>query len=63
MHREYTKKAKKVLELTGKIAKMMHHNYIGTEHLLVGLLKEDMGVAACVLADAGLAEEDRKSVV
>ena len=57
MHREYTKKAKKVLELTGKIAKMMHHNYIGTEHLLVGLLKEDMGVAACVLADAGLAEE------
>ncbi len=56
MHREYTKKAKKVLELTGKIAKMMHHNYIGTEHLLVGLLKEGMGVAACVLAEAGLEE-------
>ena len=58
MHKEYTKKAKKVLELTGKISVMMHHNYIGTEHLLVGLLKEATGVAACVLMDAGV-EENR----
>lgn len=57
MHRPYTKKAKKVLELTEKVSKMMHHNYIGTEHLLVGLLKEATGVAACVLMDAGVEEE------
>lgn len=36
---------------------MMHHNYVGTEHLLVGLLKEGTGVAACVLMDAGIEEE------
>lgn len=58
MHKEYTKKAKRVLELTSKISVMMHHNYIGTEHLLVGLLKEATGVAACVLMDAGV-EENR----
>lgn len=57
MHKQYTQKAKKVLELTGKVSKMLHHNYIGTEHLLVGLLKETTGVAACVLMDAGLEEE------
>ena len=34
----------------------MHHNYIGTEHLLLGLLKEGSGVAACVLMDAGVEE-------
>lgn len=57
MHKQYTQKAKKVLELTGKTSKMMHHNYIGTEHLLVGLLKETTGVASCVLMEAGLEEE------
>lgn len=57
MHKPYTEKAKKVLELTGKISKKMHHNYIGTEHLLVGLLKESTGVAACVLMDVGLEEK------
>ena len=58
MHKEYTKKAKRVLELTRKAAAMLHHNYIGTEHLLIALLKEGTGVAACVLMDAGV-EENR----
>ncbi len=58
MHKQYTQKAKKALELTGKVSRMMHHNYIGTEHLLVGLLKETTGVASCVLMDAGV-EEDK----
>ena len=58
MHKEYTKKAKKVLELSRKAAAMLHHNYIGTEHLLIALLKEGTGVAACVLSGAGV-EEDR----
>lgn len=45
------------MELTCKLSVMMHHNYVGTEHLLVGLLKEGTGVAACVLMDAGIEEE------
>ena len=57
MHKPYTEKAKKVIELTTKAAKKMHHNYIGTEHLLLGLLKEGTGVAACVLMDEGVEEE------
>lgn len=56
MHKPYTKQAKKVMELTTRAAKGMHHNYIGTEHLLVGLLKEATGVAACVLMEAGVEE-------
>lgn len=57
MRKPYTKQAEKVMELTAKAAKGMHHNYIGTEHLLLGLLREGSGVAACVLADAGVEEE------
>ena len=57
MHKEYTKKAKKVLELSRKAAAMLHHNYIGTEHLLIALLKEGTGVAACVLSGAGVEEK------
>jgi len=56
MHKPYTKQAQKVIELTTKAARSMHHNYIGTEHLLLGLLKEGGGVAACVLMDAGVEE-------
>lgn len=56
MHKPYTKQAQKVIELTTKAARSMHHNYIGTEHLLLGLLKEGSGVAACVLMDAGVEE-------
>lgn len=56
MHKPYTKQAQKVIELTTKAARSMHHNYIGTEHLLLGLLKEGSGVAACVLMDARVEE-------
>ena len=56
MHKPYTKQAQKVIELTTKAARSMHQNYIGTEHLLLGLLKEGSGVAACVLMDAGVEE-------
>ena len=57
MQKPYTKKAKKVMELSGKISKVLKQNYIGTEHLLVGLLREGTGVAAKVLYEAGLEEE------
>ena len=46
---KYTDKAKRALELAKRISKSMHYNYVGTEHLLVGLLKEGTGVAAEVL--------------
>ena len=54
MQKPYTEKAKKAMELAGKSSKMMHHNYIGTEHLLLGLLKEGSGVAAKVLMSMGV---------
>ncbi|MEG0805804.1 MAG: ATP-dependent Clp protease ATP-binding subunit [Lachnospiraceae bacterium] len=51
MQKEYTQKAYKALELANKASKKLHHNYIGTEHVLLGLLKEGTGVAARVLGD------------
>lgn len=45
----FTPKAKKVLEYAVEEARLMGHNYIGTEHLLLGLLKEKEGIAAKVL--------------
>ena len=57
MQKPYTEKAKKAMELAGKSSKMMHHNYIGTEHLLLGLLKEGSGVAAKVLMSMGVEEK------
>lgn len=46
----YTLNAKKVLDLAKRLAKSMHYNYVGTEHILAGLLKEGSGVAAEVLS-------------
>ncbi len=45
----YTPRVKKVLALAGKEAKALHHSYVGTEHILLGLLREGDGVAARVL--------------
>src|SRR5258707_547354 len=45
----YTPRVKKVLALAGKEAQALHHTYVGTEHLLLGLLREGEGVAARVL--------------
>ena len=57
MNRPYTAKAKKALALAGRMSRNLHHNYIGTEHLLLGLLHEGSGVAACVLMSNGVEEE------
>ena len=57
MNRPYTAKAKKALTLAGRMSRSLHHNYIGTEHLLLGLLREGSGVAACVLMSNGVEEE------
>src|SRR5881394_3502163 len=45
----YTPRVKKVLALAGKEAKTLNHSYVGTEHILLGLLREGEGVAARVL--------------
>ena len=45
----YTPRVKKVLSLSGKEAKALNHSYVGTEHILLGLLREGEGVAASVL--------------
>lgn len=57
MQKPYTKKAEKVLEIAKKASRSMHHSYIGTEHLLIGLLGEGSGAAAKVLSSVGVDEE------
>src|SRR3990167_7355100 len=50
----FTPKAEKVIELAMDEAKAMGHNYVGTEHLLLGLIREGEGVASQVLLNLGL---------
>ena len=50
----FTPKAKKVIELAMDEARNLGHNYIGTEHLLLGLIREGEGIAAQVLVNLGL---------
>ncbi|SDL03823.1 ATP-dependent Clp protease ATP-binding subunit ClpC [Nonomuraea jiangxiensis] len=52
-HIPFTPRAKKVLELSLREALQMRHNYIGTEHILLGLIREGEGLAAQALTDAG----------
>jgi ATP-dependent Clp protease ATP-binding subunit ClpC len=60
----FTPRAKKVLELSMEEASNLGHNYIGTEHLLLGLIKENEGIAAKVLTNLGVKlEEVREEVL
>jgi Clp amino terminal domain, pathogenicity island component/UvrB/uvrC motif len=52
-HIPFTPRAKKVLELSLREAQQLGHNYIGTEHILLGLIREGQGVAALVLVKLG----------
>src|SRR6202030_2423075 len=58
-----TPRAKKVIEYFIEEARNLNHNYIGTEHLLLGLLREREGVAAQVLMNLGLKLEDVREKV
>jgi ATP-dependent Clp protease ATP-binding subunit ClpA len=49
----FTPRAKKIIELSLREAIRLHHNYIGTEHILLGLLRDGNGLAAKILIDAG----------
>ncbi|MDG1499403.1 MAG: ATP-dependent Clp protease ATP-binding subunit [Planctomycetota bacterium] len=59
----FTPRAKKVLELSMEEAQNLGHNYIGTEHLLLGLIKENEGIAAKVLTNLGVKLEDVREEV
>jgi ATP-dependent Clp protease ATP-binding subunit ClpC len=59
----FTPRAKKVLELALEEASQLGHNYIGTEHLLLGLIKENEGIAARVLLNLGVKLEDVREEV
>ena len=59
----FTPRAKKVLELSMEEANELGHNYIGTEHILLGLIRENDGVAAQVLLDLNLKLEDVRAEV
>src|SRR6266511_274799 len=59
----HTPRAKKVIEYSIEEARNLNHNYVGTEHLLLGLLREQEGVAAQVLMNLGLKLEDVREEV
>ena len=58
-----TPRAKKVIEYAIEEARALNHNYVGTEHILLGLLRETEGVAAQVLMNLGLKLEDVRQEV
>ncbi|HVK19250.1 MAG TPA: Clp protease N-terminal domain-containing protein, partial [Fimbriiglobus sp.] len=59
MYERFTDRARKVMQLANQAAQRFGHEYIGTEHVLLGLVKEGSGVAAHVLKNLGL---DRRKV-
>src|SRR5436189_5899637 len=60
---KFTERARKVLSLAQEEAQRFEHNYIGTEHLLLGLVRDGEGVAAKVLANLGVELNKVRSAV
>ena len=64
MYERFTDRARKVMQLANQEAQRFNHEYIGTEHILLGLLREQEGVAAAVLMNLGLKlDEVREEVL
>jgi ATP-dependent Clp protease ATP-binding subunit ClpC len=57
----YTSRAKRVLELAMAESRELHHTYVGSEHLLLGLVAEGKGIAAQVLQDSGVTLEGARA--
>ncbi len=57
----YTSRAKKVLEFAMAEARELNHSYVGTEHLLLGLLREEKGIAAQVLNSLGIGLQEARA--
>ncbi len=60
---KFTKRARRVLTFAQEEAVRLNHNYIGTEHLLLGLIREDEGMAAKVLRDLGVEQNRVRQIV
>ena len=60
---KFTNKAKKAIEIADEISLQLGHNYIGTEHILYGLVKEGEGIAAKVLNNKGITEDKVKEKI
>ena len=60
---KFTERARRVLTLAQEEAQRLNHNYIGTEHILLGLVREEDGVAAKVLANLGVELNKVRSAV
>ncbi len=60
---KFTNKAKKAIEIADEISIQLGHNYIGTEHILYGLIKEGEGIAARVLNNKGITEDKVKEKI
>src|SRR5262249_40600226 len=63
MFERFTDRARRVVVLAQEEARMLNHNYIGTEHVLLGLLSEGQGVAAKALESLGISLEAVRSQV
>lgn len=63
MNLEFTGKAKTALHMAALAAKKLHQSYVGTEHILLGLMQENTGVAANVLHDNGATEEKIRELI
>src|SRR2546430_9465475 len=60
---KFAERARKVLQLAQEEAQRFNHNYIGTEHLLLGMIREHQGAAAKVLASLGVELERAREAV
>jgi ATP-dependent Clp protease ATP-binding subunit ClpA len=63
MFERFTERARQVIILAQEEARALKHNYIGTEHVLLGLLREEEGLAARALASLGVTQENVRTAV
>ncbi|HJZ02974.1 MAG TPA: Clp protease N-terminal domain-containing protein, partial [Streptosporangiaceae bacterium] len=63
MFERFTDRARRVVVLAQEEARMFNHNYIGTEHILLALIREGGGVAAKALESLGITEEAARQQV
>ena len=59
----YTSRAKKILELSMSEARELNHSYVGTEHLLLGVLREEKGLGAQALASVGVTLDQARAEI
>ena len=63
MFERFTDRARRVLVLAQEESRLLEHSYIGTEHILLGLIREGDGIAASALLSLGLTTEDVREKV